>query len=147
MILFKISIDRHPEKLALNSHSQLTRKDTCCQVLERVIAIRLATTLALGICQRKFQDLTIQFEYGLRFKFSLLKTQNLHVILVLFEQTGRTDKHLGKLYERKLENDNLINQARENQVNFSFFTNYFSQTFFKCFKLDIFNLNYNQFFK
>ena len=24
---------------------------------------------------------------------------------------------------------------------------YFSQTFLKCFKLDIFNLNYNQFFK
>lgn len=49
---------------------------------------------------------------------------------------------------RSLRNRNVIIYSQDAQSKFLINTfSYFSQTFLKCFKLDIFNLNYNQFFK
>ena len=49
---------------------------------------------------------------------------------------------------RSLRNRNVIIYSQDAQSKFFINTfSYFSQTFLKCFKLDIFNLNYNQFFK
>ncbi len=49
---------------------------------------------------------------------------------------------------RSLRNRNVIVYSQDAQSKFLINTFcYFSQTFLKCFKLDIFNLNYNQFFK
>ena len=46
------------------------------------------------------------------------------------------------------DNRNVIIYSQDAQSKFLINTfSYFSQTFLKCFKLDIFNLNYNQFFK
>ena len=48
---------------------------------------------------------------------------------------------------RSLRNRNVIIYSQDAQSKFLINTfSYFSQTFLKCFKLDIFNLNYNQFF-
>jgi len=49
---------------------------------------------------------------------------------------------------RCLRNRNVIIYSQDAQSKFLINTfSYFSKTFLKCFKLDIFNLNYNQFFK
>ena len=49
---------------------------------------------------------------------------------------------------KSLRNRNVIIYSQDAQSKFLINTfSYFSHTFLKCFKLDIFNLNYNQFFK
>ncbi len=49
---------------------------------------------------------------------------------------------------RSFRNRNVIIYSQDAQSKFLINTfSYFSHTFLKCFKLDIFNLNYNQFFK
>ncbi len=71
-------------------------------------------------------------------KFQELKTQ----------KTNNADFLFVPENIKSLRNINVIIYSQDVQSKFLINTfSYFSHNFLKCFKLDIFNLNYNQFFK
>ncbi len=71
-------------------------------------------------------------------KFQELKTQ----------ETNNADPLFVTENIKSLRNRNFIIYSQDVKSKFLINTfSYFSQNFLQCFKLDIFNLNYNQFFK